>query len=218
MELTSAQRKIAFVVIVLVLAGLGFSLFMPKARGTARAGSSRPGLAVSSAPAPSAGSAGPVAAGSPGQSSPAPPSGTTGPDIYQWLPFTQAELGSATRAVISFADAYGTFSYSQNASGYLAPMRALITVQLGQLLAEAYSTPGVASMRVSKKQVSTGTAAILSLRAFGPGSLTFVVAITERITDTSGLTRSTVDYAVTVTGGGASWQASDIELASAGNS
>ena len=73
-------------------------------------------------------------------------------------------------------------------------------------------------MRVSRKQVSTGTAAISSLRAFGPGSLTFIVAVTQRITDTRGPSQSTVDYAVTATGSGASWQVSDVELASAGNS
>ncbi len=216
MELTSAQRKIAFVVIVLVLAGLGYSLFMPKGSSTARAGSSRPG--PSARPAPAASVAPSVSpAGSPGLASSPSPSGA-GPDIYQWLPFDQAELGAASRTIVSFADDYGTFSYSENATGYLAPMRGLITAQLGQLLAQAYSTPGVASMRVSRKQVSTGTAAISSLRAFGPGSLTFIVAVTQRVTDTRGPSQSTVDYAVTATGSAASWQVSDIELASAGNS
>lgn len=213
MELTSAQRKIAFAVIVLVLAGLGYSLFMPKAASTANPRSSRPGP---SAPAASAPAVSP--AGLAGQPSPAAPSGAPAPDIYQWLPFTQAELGTATRTVISFGDSYGTYSYTQDAAGYLAPMRALITAQLGQLLEQAYATPGVAGARMRDKQVSAGTAAIISLRAFGPGSLTFVVAITQRITATGGPSRSTVDYAVTAAGGGATWQVSDIELASAGNS
>ncbi len=120
--------------------------------------------------------------------------------------------------MVSFGDHYGTYSYSENAASYLAPMRSLITGQLGQLLTKAYTTPGVASMRTSRRQVSTGTAVISSLRAFGPSSLTFVVAITQQITDRQGSSQSTADYSVTASGGGSSWQVSDIELASVGNS
>ena len=47
--------------------------------------------------------------------------------------------------------------------------------------------------------------------------LTFVVVITERITDSTGQSQQVTNYAVTLTGGGTSWQVSDIELASAGN-
>jgi hypothetical protein len=215
MELSPAQRKIAFAVIVLVLAGLGFSLLGSRSDPSPPAGSSRPGPSAASPPAATAS---PAAVGSPGQAAAPAPSGTTGPDIYQWLPFTQPELGAAVRTVTRFAGDYGTFSYSQNAAGYLAPMKELITTQLSQLLAQAYSTPGVASMRASRKQVSAGTAAILSLRSYGPGSFTFVVAITQQITDTQGSSRSTTNYAVTASGSGASWQVGDIELASAGNS
>ena len=118
---------------------------------------------------------------------------------------------------MKFAGHYETFSYSQNATGYLAPMRAEITGQLALLLARAYSTPGVAGERTARKQVSTGTAVISSLRAFGPSSLTFIVAITQQITDTRGRRQSTADFAITVSNSGG-WQVSDIEPASAGNS
>jgi hypothetical protein len=37
------------------------------------------------------------------------------------------------------------------------------------------------------------------------------------LTDTKGRSTVSVPYAVTATGGGSSWQVSDIELASAGN-
>ena len=72
-------------------------------------------------------------------------------------------------------------------------------------------------LRVSKKQVATGAAAISSLRAFGASSLTFVVTISQQMTDTQGRRTISVPYAVTVTGGGSNWQVSDIEIASAGN-
>jgi hypothetical protein len=96
-------------------------------------------------------------------------------------------------------------------------MRNLITGQLAVLISRAYSTPGVASQRTRSKQVSTGNAVISSLRAFGPSSLTFVVTITQQVTDTRGRSQSTTDYAITASQNGG-WQVSDIELASAGNS
>jgi hypothetical protein len=75
----------------------------------------------------------------------------------------------------------------------------------------------VASQRSSDKQVATATAVISSLRAFGPSSITFVVTVSQQITGTGGASQNTTQYAVTVTGSGTGWQATDIELASAGN-
>lgn len=217
MEPTSGQRKAVFVLVVLVLAGLGTYLFVPSASGAFRSGP---------APSPSPRANGGTPAGTPATSAPATggttPTATaapaaTGPDIYQWLPFTQPELAAAAKVVTEFGDAYGTFSYSQNAAGYVGAMRNLIMPALSEVLARGYATPGVAGLRVSKKQVATGAAAISSLRAFGASSLTFVVTISQQITDTQGRSTISVPYAVTVTGGGSNWQVSDIELASAGN-
>jgi hypothetical protein len=96
-------------------------------------------------------------------------------------------------------------------------MGSLITGQLAATLQAAYATPGVAQLRISQKQVSTGTAVIDSLRAFGPSSMTFVVTAGQRLLSARGTTTGSTQYAVTVTGAGRSWQVSDIELASAGN-
>jgi hypothetical protein len=227
MELTPIQRQAAFVVIVLALAGLGWYLFLPRAHGagsalprqTARPASASPSVqAASSAAASPPPSSSPGSATSPGAASSAAPSGPAAADIYQWLPFTPSGLASAAAMVVKFGDDYGTFSYDENASGYLAPMRSLVSPPLALQMKDAYSIPGVASLRDSKKQVSTGTAAISSLRAFGPSSITFIVAVTQHLTDTSGRSQLTADYAVTVSGSAGSWQVSDIELASAGNS
>jgi hypothetical protein len=97
-------------------------------------------------------------------------------------------------------------------------MGGLITGQLAATLQAGYQTPGVASLRTSQEQVSTGTAAIVSIRAFGPSSLTFIVNAGQRLVTTNGTTSGTTAYAVTVTGAGSSWQVSDIELQDAGNS
>ncbi len=205
MELSPVQRFAAFAVIVLVLAGLGVYLFLPQS--SAAGGSPRPTHSGSVSP-----SRGP---------SPAPsgagPSGQAVPDIYQWLPFTQSDLASASATTISFAAHYGTFSYTQSAQAYLAPMRPEITSQLADVLGQAFAAPGLAATRASTRQTSTGTASILALRAFGPSSLTFVVAVAQRITSSKGTSEQNTDYSVTLTGTGSAWQVSDIELASAGN-
>ena len=59
---------------------------------------------------------------------------------------------------------------------------------------------------------------IASIRAFGPSSLTFLVQVAQQLTDTAGGSQQTMVYAVTVTGSGTSWQVTDVELQSAGNS
>jgi hypothetical protein len=76
----------------------------------------------------------------------------------------------------------------------------------------------VASLRTSRKQVSVGSASITSMRAFGPSSITFIVAITEQVTATKDGGSSTTSYAVTVTGGSTNWQVSGIEYQSQGQS
>ena len=110
-----------------------------------------------------------------------------------------------------------TFSYTETAAAYLAPMNGLITSQLSQTLKNGYTTLGVAQIRTSQKQISTGTAAIDSIRTFGSGSITFVVTGTQKLTSTKGTSTNNNQYAVTVTGQGSSWQVYDIEPASAGN-
>jgi hypothetical protein len=65
--------------------------------------------------------------------------------------------------------------------------------------------------------VSVGSAVIVSLRAFGSASITFVVTAAERLASTKGTSNTTTQYAVTVTQTGGTWQANDIEPATAGN-
>jgi hypothetical protein len=220
METSPLQRRVTFGLIALVLVGL--VVYLIGQRGSPAAarpdhgshpvagtGIQRPSPAVSTAPAsspPASGSADPGSAGS------------AAPDIYQWLPFTPAELGAAAGRVRLFAADYGTFSYTQSAAGYVAPLQSMCLASLAGQIEAAYSLPGVAGAREKTKQVSTGTATIQSIRAFGPGSITFVVEITEHETATSGPSETAASYAITVAGSGSSWQVTDIELASLGNS
>jgi hypothetical protein len=218
MELTSGQRKALFALVVTALTALGIYMFVPGARaahgGSPPVTAHSPAPPLSAAPGTSTAPSGAPTATSPGPAATRP----SVPDIYQWLPFSQAELASAAALAARFGDAYGTFSYSETAAAYVSSMQNLITPQLAQVLQGAYSVPGVATQRNGKKQVSSGTAVIDSLRAFGPTSITFVVTITQEITDTGGRSRTSAQYTVTVTGTGSSWQVNDIELATVGNS
>jgi hypothetical protein len=210
-ELSPPQRIAVFAVVVLVLAGLGVYLFLPqrseaggRAHPAARHRVVPPGTGSASTP--------------PGSTASPVPPGSAAPDIYQWLPFTQAGLASAAAVTTRFAVRYGTYSYSESAQAYLAPMQPLMSDQLATVLGRAFSAPGLAASRTAVRQSATATASILALRAFGPSSLTFVVAVAQKITSTKGTSRQRTDYAVTLTGDGTSWQVTDIELSSAGNS
>lgn len=202
MELSPVQRFAAFAAVVVVLAGLGAYLFLPQ---SSAAGTGRPSSSFSSSPRSGEGSGSPA------------PAGQSQPDIYQWLPFSRAGLANAAAATIAFATHYGTYSYTQSAQQYLAPMRSLVTSQLAVALGRAYAVPGLAGARIRSKQQATASAAIVALRAFGPSSLTFVVVIRQRISSSKGTSLRATDYAVTLTGTGSAWQVTDIQLASAGN-
>jgi hypothetical protein len=217
MDPTPGQRKAAFVVIVLALAGLGIFLVRPGASGSAAPAPSPAASRPATTPA-SPVTQPPAASGSgPATAPPADPASGAPARIYQWLPFTAAELTRAAAVATRFGDLYGTSSYSENVTEYVRKMRNLISPQLAGVLARAYATPGVAGPRLRAKQVSTGSSSISSLRAFGSASITFIVTINQKITSTKGVSRNTGQFAVTVSGSGRSWQVSDIELAAAGN-
>ena len=212
MDLTPGQRKAVFAGIVLALAALGAFLLVPALRSKG-GDQGRPAAAAQSlhhaTPTPSA---------TPGGLGAAPtPSTGTGADIYKWLPFSKSGLTAAATVVRQFAADYATYSYTENAASYIRRMRGLITPQLAVTLARAYATPGVAQLRTQQKQVYSGTGQITSLRGFGSGSMTFVVAVVQRMRDIHGTSQNTNTYAITVTGAGTSWQVNDVELASAGN-
>ncbi len=211
MDLSPGQRSAVFAVVVVVLAVLGYFLVVPAlthSHGSAQAATSPSAVppAVTSAPpavVPTV-TASAAAAG--------------GVDIYSWLPFTQQDLAAAASVAVQVSIDYNTFTYTETAAGYVARMGGLVTGQLASTLQTEYQTPGVAKLRTSQQQVSTGTAAIISIRAFGPSSLTFIVNAGQRLVTTNGTTSGSTQYAVTVTGAGSAWQVSDIELQDLGNS
>jgi hypothetical protein len=210
-DLSPGQQKAVFALVVLVLAALGYWLIVPRVSHSS--GQARP----TASPAPPATAPG----GTPSQRVPpstvtASPASTGSADIYSWLPFTQPGLAAAAAVTEKFLIDYNTYSYTESAADYVGKMNGLITGQLATTLKGLYSTPGVAKVRTDQKQVSTGTAAITSLRAYGPSSLTFIVTGTQHLVTSKGTSNGSTQYAVTVTGSGTSWQANDIELSSVG--
>ncbi len=209
MELSPRQRSAVFVAVVIALAALGYYLVAPHSHGKAQA-------AATPSPSASAPAAEQTPSAAPAVQASAAAAG--GPDIYAWLPFTQQDLAAAAAVAVRFSIDYNTYTYTESPADYVGAMGDLVTGQLAGTLRAVYGTSGVAKLRKSQKQVSTGTAVISSLRAFGPSSMTFVVTAGQRLATSSGTSNASAQYAVTVTGSGSSWQVSDIELESAGNS
>src|SRR5205823_3431306 len=83
-------------------------------------------------PTPAPGPVSPAAAGSPAASGPAA-------NIYQWLPFSQADLTEAAGVVRQFSADYATYSYTESADRYVGRMRGLVTPTLAASLARSYA-------------------------------------------------------------------------------
>ena len=210
MYLTSGQQKAVFAVIVVALAALGYYLVVPAmthshANAQATPTPTRTATASPSEPPPN-----PAVT-----TSPAP---ATGVNIWAWLPFTQQDLAQAASVTTKVAVDYDTYSYTETPQAYVATMGNLISADLAATIKQAYALPGVATLRTNEKQVSTGTAVINSLRAFGPSSLIFVVTAGQRLVSGGQISTNSTQYAITVTGSAGQWQVSDIEPANAGNS
>jgi hypothetical protein len=220
MDLSPAQRVLAFVGIVIVLGGIGAYLLIPGVRSAVGQGHG-PAGATPSTSAPSARGTSPAApthSSAPvASASPVPTPAGSAPDIYQWLPFSQADLARAAGVAEAFGAAYDTFSYRESTSAYVASLGRLATSELSATLGRAYGTPGVASQRTRQQQVSSARTVINSIRTFGSGSLTFVVTIVQTMHTKQGKSQNNGQYAITLTGSGGSWLVNDIELASAGN-
>jgi hypothetical protein len=216
MELTPGQQRLVFVVVVLALVGLG--IYLIQGRGS---GGGTPAAAPStSATTPRASASAPSAASVPPSTVPAatPVSTAGGAQIYQWLPFTAADLSAAAQTTLTFAKDYSTWSYTENVTAYAAKFTGLVTSTELATLKNGYSTPGVASPRTADKQVSTGNGTIDSIRSFDARpTITFVVTINQQVTSTRPTSTQSNQYAVTVFSSGGAWLVNDIELSKLGN-
>jgi len=215
MDLTPGRQRLVFVVIVVALVGL--TSYLIESRHSGAAPAAAPSRSAST-PSP----AGTQGSGIPPSSVPAvtPVPTASGAEIYQWLPFTAADLSAAAQTTLTFAKDYSTWSYTESVTDYAAKLSPLVTTQELATLKSGYSTAGVAGPRVQDKQVSTGSGTINSIRSFGAGpvSITFVVTLNQQVTSTQPATTAPPQkYAVTLVSSGGAWQVSDLELSQLGN-
>jgi hypothetical protein len=209
-DLSPGQQKAVFALVVVVLAALGYWLIVPRV--------SHPHAQAQPSPNPSATQSVPSPPASSPPTATTSPASASGVDIYSWLPFTQQDLAAAATVTEKFLVDYNTYSYTESAADFVGRMNGLITTQLASTLRGLYAQPGVAKLRSDQRQVSTGTAVINSIRAFGASSLTFVATGTQHLTTSKGTSSGSAQYAITVTGSGTSWQVDNIELSSVGQS
>jgi hypothetical protein len=214
MDLNPRQQKLAFAVIVVMLAGLGIYLILPAATA-GQHGSVAPTAPAGTGPPQTA----PPALRTATVAPPVTPSPSAGGavDIYQLLPFTQSDLDNAAAVATQAAAGYDTYGYTDTAAAYGARMSGLVTSQYLQALEAGFATFGVAQQRTRDQEVSSASAAINSLRSFGASSLTFVVTISQQIKNVRGATTSTGQFAITAISTGGEWQVNQIQPASAGN-
>jgi hypothetical protein len=222
MELTPGRQRLLFVVVVLALVGLGFYLVSSRSSAGSPAAAPTPGSTVAPASTSAPATSGATAAGVPPSTVPTatPVSTAGGAEIYQWLPFTAADLTAAAQTTVAFAGDYATWSYTEDAAAYGAKMNGLVTAQEAATLENDYGTAGVAGPRTADKQVSTGSGTIDSISSFGsnPTSITFLVTISQQVSSTQPAKSMTGRYTVTVISAGNAWQVNDIELSGLGNS
>jgi hypothetical protein len=218
MELTTGQKRLLFVVVVVLLAALGIFLLGP---GRSHGGS--PSASTSSGAPPSSATTSPASlAGVPSyQVNPTTlpvPTTIKSANIYNWLPFTQSDLDAAANVTLAFVKADETYSYTDTATGYGKRLSNYATAPLQTSLEETFQT-GLPQWQ-QQHYTSTGAGTISSITTFGGSpstSITFVVSITEQVTASGQTSTKTSPYDVTTVAVAGGWQVNDIEQAGQGN-
>jgi len=222
MELSPGQQRLLFVVVVIVLVGLGFFLIEGRSHGTTAAPATTPtpsaSASATASPARAAAAAATPPATEPAATEPAatqPATTAGGANIYQWLPFTQPDLTAAAKTTLAFAKDYVTWNSKESKAAYGATMAGLVTTQEDTTLENDFAT----AARAAGNAVSTGSGSIDSISSFGPNpaSITFSVTLTQQVVPAQGTSASPSQYDITVVSTGAGWQVNNIQLFSVGN-
>ena len=134
------------------------------------------------------------------------------------LPFPPARLQAAASLAARFTAAWDSWSWQQPPADWLAALRPMAAASLYPALAQAAGDRGVLAQRTADRQVAVATVTGLAIRDLTPGSVTVTVTADQVITSSSGTSRTSAAWAVTLTPAGSGWLVWDIEPASAGNS
>jgi hypothetical protein len=218
MELSTGQKRMLFVVLVVLLAGFGIYLI-----GPGRSHDASPSASTSSGNPASAATTSPAnLAGVPSyQVAPTPlpvPTTIKSANIYDWLPFTASDLKAAANVTVAFVAADDTFSYSDTTAGYGKRLSGYVSSSLLTSLQQTFQT-GLPQWQ-QQQFTSKGAGTISSITSFGgkpQESITFLVSITEQTTASGKTSTTTGQYDVTTVAVPGGWQVNDIEQAGQGN-
>ena len=162
-----------------------------------------PGTAASPAARPAATTAGPQ---------------PTAVPLASLLPFPPARLQAAAGLAGRFTAAWDSWSWQQAPAAWLARLQPMAAASLEPALAQAAGDRSVLARRAAARQVAVATVTGLAITGLTPGSVTVTVTAAQVITGSSGTSRSSAGWAVTLTPAGSGWLVWDIEPAGAGNS
>jgi hypothetical protein len=151
-------------------------------------------------------------------SPPAMPAPADTPALAAILPFSPARLRAAAVLAGRFTASWDSWSWRQSPAAWLARLLPMTARELRPALAQSAGIPGLLAQRDATRQAATAAPTAEQIRDLTPGSVTVAVAVRQVITSTSGTTRATASFAVTLTPRGTGWAVWDIEPASAGNS
>ena len=191
--------------------GAGRAAMLLAAAGLACGGCSLLSRTAASPPAPASTTARPAATASPQQVAAAVT------PLASLLPFPVARLQTAAGLARRFTADWDSWSWQQPPAAWLAALRPMAAASLEPALAQAAGDRGVLAQRAATRQAAVATVTALAIRALTPGSVSFTVTVAQVITDSSGTSRSTTGWAVTLTPAGTGWLVWDIEPADAGN-
>ena len=134
------------------------------------------------------------------------------------LPFPPARLQAAASLTGRFTAAWDSWSWQQPPAAWLAALQPMAAASLEPALAQAAGDRGVLAQRAAARQAAVATVTALAIRDLTPGSVTITATATQVVTSSSGTSRTSAAWAVTLTPAGTGWLVWDIEPAAAGNS
>ncbi|HEX3957878.1 MAG TPA: hypothetical protein VHZ03_14765 [Trebonia sp.] len=222
MQLSTGQQRALFVVLVILLAGVGIYLLGP---GRNHGAAASPAASVTPAAATSSPTPTPQAVPS-AELAPTPvaaPTTVKSANIYNWLPFTQQDLNESANVALAFAADYETFSYTDSAATYGQRMAKVVTSGSGQLLPSlesGFAPPAVQQQRDQQHLVSKSSGTIVRISSFGASSqatITFVIDITVAKTANGTTTTTSNPWDVTTVEVAGGWQVNNIEPDGAGD-
>jgi hypothetical protein len=147
-----------------------------------------------------------------------PPPAAAAVPLASLLPFPPARLQAAASLAGRFTAAWDSWSWQQSPAAWLAALAPMAAASLQPALAQAAGDRGVLAQRTAARQTSRATVTALQVRDLTPGSVTVTVTTAQVITSSSGTSRASAAWAVTLTPEGSGWLVWDIEPAAAGNS